>query len=80
MITVYTRAMCIWCWKAKRLLRSQGLPFVVRDAAEPATRRWVEERTGRRTVPQIFFGEDHVGGYDDLRALCDRGGLRERLG
>ena len=76
MITIYTRPRCIWCWKAKRLLRAQGLAFEVRDASSPETRASLATRTGRRTVPQVFFGEAHIGGYDELRALARRDVLR----
>jgi len=67
MITIYTRPRCIWCWKAKRLLRSRGLAFEVRDATSPSARSELAARTGRHTVPQIFFDDVHVGGYQDLR-------------
>lgn len=76
-VTIYTRGFCIWCWKAKRLLAREGVAFEERDAAAPETRAWLEKRTGRRTVPQIFAGEAALGGYDDLRALVERGRLRE---
>jgi len=74
-VTIYTRSFCIWCFRAKRLLRKKGIPFEERDARDAATRSWLLERTGRSTVPQVFFGVVSVGGFEDLRALADRGEL-----
>lgn len=74
-ITIYTRPLCIWCFRAKRLLRKHGFQFEERDARREETRAMLLERTGRRTVPQVFFGERSVGGFDDLRALAEAGAL-----
>lgn len=74
-ITIYTRPLCIWCFRAKRLLRKHGFPFEERDARPAETRAMLLERTGRRTVPQVFFGDQSVGGFEDLRALADAGAL-----
>ncbi|MFO0709967.1 MAG: glutaredoxin [Sandaracinus sp.] len=74
-VRVYATSLCIWCWRAKLLLRRRGIPFETIDASHPQTRAWLREVTGRTTVPQIYFGERHVGGYDDLAALDARGGL-----
>jgi glutaredoxin 3 len=74
-ITIYTRPLCIWCFRAKRLLRRHGLQFEERDARQEETRAMLIERTGHRTVPQIFFGNRSIGGFEDLRALADAGAL-----
>jgi glutaredoxin 3 len=74
-VVVYTRPFCIWCFRAKRLLRRHGVAFEERDARDTATRVLLFERTGRKTVPQIFFDHASVGGFEDLRALIDRGGF-----
>jgi glutaredoxin 3 len=74
-IMMYSTAICPFCVQAERLLRAKGVADIakVRVDLEPARRREMMERTGRRTVPQIYIGERHVGGYDDLVAL-DRAG------
>lgn len=74
-VVIYTRSFCIWCFRAKRLLRKNGVTFEERDARDAATRALLLERTGRSTVPQVFFGDVSVGGFEDLRALADRGEL-----
>ena len=74
-VTIYTRALCIWCFRAKRLLRKRGMAFEERDARSEETRAMLLERTGRRTVPQVFFGDRSVGGFEDLRALVNAGAL-----
>ena len=72
--------MCPYCMQAERLLRAKGVADIakVRVDLEPARRVEMMERTGRRTVPQIYIGERHVGGYDDLVAL-DRAGELDPL-
>jgi glutaredoxin 3 len=74
-ITMYSTAICPYCVRAERLLRAKGVEDIakVRVDLEPALRLEMVEKTGRRTVPQIYIGERHVGGYDDLVAL-DRAG------
>jgi glutaredoxin 3 len=76
-IEIYTTPYCPYCIAAKNLLRSKGLDFVEIDVGhDHAVRaRMVERAGGRMTVPQIFIGETHVGGCDDLYALDDAGGL-----
>jgi len=76
-VTMYTTAVCPYCIQAKRLLQSRGVAQIdeVRVDALPQERMKMMERTGRRTVPQIFIGDTHVGGCDDLVALDTRGGL-----
>jgi glutaredoxin 3 len=74
-IMMYSTAICPFCVQAERLLRAKGVADIakIRVDLEPARRQEMMERTGRRTVPQIYIGERHVGGYDDLVAL-DRAG------
>lgn len=79
-VTLYTRSFCIWCIRAKWLLRREGIAYQEIDASDAGTRQALFERTGRRTVPQVFFGEENIGGFDDLRALAERGELDLRLG
>ena len=76
---MYTTAVCPYCMMAERLLVSKGATIEkVRIDLEPARRAEMMEKTGRRTVPQIYVGETHVGGYDDLAAL-DRAGKLDPL-
>jgi glutaredoxin 3 len=73
---MYTTAVCPYCQMAERLLRSKGVDVEkVRVDLEPARRAEMMDKTGRRTVPQIYIGDTHVGGYDDLAALDRAGGL-----
>jgi glutaredoxin 3 len=76
-IEIYTTPYCPYCIAAKNLLRRKGVDFVEIDVdRDHAVRARMVERTGgRMTVPQIFIGETHVGGCDDLYALDDAGGL-----
>lgn len=80
-VTMYTTAVCPYCVQAKRILKSKGVEVIeeIRIDANPSERSAMMERTGRRTVPQIFIGETHVGGCDDLIALDGRGGLMPLL-
>jgi len=78
-VLMYTTAVCPYCQMAERLLHSKGVEVEkVRVDLEPARRMEMMEKTGRRTVPQIYIGETHVGGYDDLAAL-DRAGKLDPL-
>jgi len=76
-ITMYTTATCPYCINAERLLRNKGVENIekVRVDLDPQRRLEMMEKTGRRTVPQIWIGERHVGGFDDLRALDMAGAL-----
>jgi glutaredoxin 3 len=76
-ITMYSTGVCPYCQMAERLLRSKGVAEIdkVRVDLEPERRVEMMEKTGRRTVPQIYIGDTHVGGYDDLAALDRAGGL-----
>ena len=75
-VTMYTTAVCPYCVQAKRILKAKGVDAIteVRVDLEPQARQTMMERTGRRTVPQIFIGTTHVGGCDDLIALDARAG------
>jgi len=73
-ITVYSTATCPYCVAAKNFLKSKGLAWnEVRIDLDPAARQAMVERTRRTSVPQIFIGETHVGGYDDMIALHREG-------
>jgi glutaredoxin 3 len=76
-VKMYTTAVCPYCIQAKRLLQAKGVAQIeeVRVDANPQERMKMMEITGRRTVPQIFIGDTHVGGCDDLMALDAQGGL-----
>jgi len=76
-ITMYSTGVCPFCQMAERLLRSKGVAAIVkiRVDLEPERRVEMMEKTGRRTVPQIYIGERHVGGFDELAALDRAGGL-----
>jgi len=76
-VLMYSTGVCPFCQMAERLLRAKGVASIekVRVDLEPARREEMMQRTGRRTVPQIYVGERHVGGYDDLAALDRAGGL-----
>lgn len=79
-IRMYATGVCPYCVMAERLLISKGVSSIakIRVDLEPDKRVEMMQKTGRRTVPQIYIGEYHVGGYDDLSAL-DRAGKLERL-
>ncbi len=75
-VEIYTTPWCPYCHAAKSLLDEKGVPYEEVDALDPEIRAAMMERAhGRRTVPQIFSGETHVGGYDDMAALDRRGQL-----
>jgi glutaredoxin 3 len=75
-ILVYRTAWCPYCSKALALLEAKGVAFEEIDIGEyPEQREEMIRRSGRRTVPQIFIGERHIGGCDDLHALDAAGGL-----
>ncbi|MFZ9408387.1 MAG: glutaredoxin 3 [Burkholderiaceae bacterium] len=80
-VTMYSTAVCPYCVRAEALLRQRGVQEIhkVRIDEDPAERDRMIEITGRRTVPQIFIGETHVGGFDDLSALDRAGGLMPLL-
>ena len=76
-VKMYTTAVCPYCIRAKQILKSKGVEQIeeIRIDMQPDERMKMMEITGRRTVPQIFIGDTHVGGCDDLIALDGRGGL-----
>ena len=76
-VTMYTTAVCPYCIRAKQILKARGVENIneIRVDAQPHERLRMMELTGRRTVPQIFVGDTHVGGCDDLMSLDSRGGL-----
>src|SRR5947207_2517973 len=82
MIEIYTTRYCPYCHAAKRLLSRKGVEFTEIDVTGDAKRRseMVARANGRMTVPQIFIGSTHVGGYDDLAALDRAGKLDPLLG
>ena len=75
-ITIYTTPICPYCARAKALLKNKGAAFEEVDVfMDSDLRTEMEQKSGRRTVPQIFIGDTHVGGCDDLYALEAKGGL-----
>ena len=80
LIVMYATGFCPFCIRAEQLLRAKGVTEIakIRVDLEPQRRAEMVEKTGRRTVPQIYIGETHVGGYDDLAAL-DRAGKLDPL-
>ena len=80
-VKMYTTAVCPYCVQAKRVLKSKGVEHIeeIRIDTDPVQRTAMMELTGRRTVPQIFIGQTHVGGCDDLMALDAKGGLMPLL-
>ncbi|WP_096698231.1 glutaredoxin 3 [Polaromonas sp. AER18D-145] len=76
-VKIYLTASCPYCIQAKQLLKQRGVAEIeeIRVDLQPDERQKMMEITGRRTVPQIFIGQTHVGGCDDLMALDSRGGL-----
>lgn len=75
-VVMYTSAYCPYCMNAERLLANKGVTVKkIRVDLEPEQRSIMMEKTGRRTVPQIYIDDRHIGGFDDLRALDLAGGL-----
>jgi len=76
-VKMYTTAVCPYCQRAEMLLRKKGVTDLekIRVDLDPQRREEMMRITGRRTVPQIFIGERHVGGFDDLAELDAEGGL-----
>jgi len=79
-ISMYSTAVCPYCQRAEMLLKSKGVAEIekIRIDLDPARRDEMMQKTGRRTVPQIYIDEFHVGGFDDLAAL-DRAGKLDPL-
>lgn len=76
-VKMYATAVCPYCVMAERLLRSRGVSEIekVRVDLDPSLREQMMALSGRRTVPQIWIGDRHIGGFDDLAALDRAGGL-----
>lgn len=76
-VRMYTTQVCPYCLRAKALLKDRGVAQIeeVRIDTDAVAREQMMTLTGRRTVPQIYIGPTHVGGFDDLLALDQRGGL-----
>ncbi len=76
-VKMYCTAVCPYCQMAEKLLNRKGVSEIekIRVDLDPAAREHMMEITGRRTVPQIYIGERHIGGFDDLSALDAEGGL-----
>ncbi len=80
-ILMYVKATCPYCVAAQRLLTAKGVSWTeISLLSEPHKRDEMMTRSGRRTVPQIFIGDTHVGGFDDLDALDQEGVLDRMLG
>lgn len=80
-VTIYTTPYCGFCHRAKMILKQRGVPFDEIDVdGDRDKRAWLREVTGQRTVPQIFFDDEPMGGCTDLEALIRAGKLDEKLG
>ena len=80
-VVMYSTGVCPYCIQAERLLTARGVTAIdkIRVDLQPEQRVAMMEKTGRRTVPQIYIGDTHVGGFDDLSALDRAGGLDQML-
>ncbi|NOU25154.1 MAG: glutaredoxin 3 [Methylotenera sp.] len=80
-VTMYSTAVCPYCINAERLLTSKGVTAInkIRVDLQPELRVEMMQKTGRRTVPQIYIDDRHIGGFDELRALDRAGGLEPLL-
>jgi glutaredoxin 3 len=78
-VTMYTTTTCPYCRNAKRLLDAKGVAYKEIDVRSVDVKNEMVSRSGRRTVPQIFFGNWHVGGFDDLAQLESEGGIDQVL-
>ena len=80
-VLMYSTGVCPYCIQAERLLKAKGVADIekIRVDLQPEQRNLMIEKTGRRTVPQIYIGDTHVGGFDDLAALDRAGGLDSLL-
>ena len=80
LVEIYTKSFCPYCWRAKALLESKGVAYeeIAVDHAGAERQVMIERAKGRTTVPQIFVGDMHIGGCDDLMAL-DRAGKLDQL-
>jgi glutaredoxin 3 len=80
-VVMYATSWCPWCARARRLLEEKGIEYTEIDVeqVEGARQEMRERSGGRNTVPQIFIGGRHIGGYDDTRALDEKGELDRLL-
>lgn len=79
-VTMYSTMVCPYCVRAKMLLKDRNIPYEEIDVTGDHDKRaWLVETTGRRTVPQIFIGDEAIGGFDELRALDLSGELTKKL-
>lgn len=79
-VRMYTTTVCPYCIRAKMLLKAKGVPFEeINVSGDDATRAWLVQATGRRTVPQIFINDEPIGGFDEMRALDQAGELDKKL-
>jgi glutaredoxin 3 len=80
-VTMYSTTVCPYCSRAEMLFKQRGVTVIknIKIDQDPEQRAIMMQRTGRRTVPQIYIGEQHIGGYDDLVALDRAGGLKPLL-
>lgn len=79
-VRVYSTLICPYCIRAKALLKARGIAYEEIDVTgDPEKRAWLVAKTGRRTVPQIFIGEDPIGGFHELRELDQNGELAKKL-
>jgi glutaredoxin 3 len=79
-VKIYTTSWCPYCVQAKKLLDQRGVRYEEIDCeGDDDLRAWLVKETGRRTVPQIFIGEEAIGGFTDLAALDKSGGLKTKL-
>jgi glutaredoxin 3 len=80
-VVMYSTAVCPYCQRAEMLLKQRGVTEIekIRIDLDSAQRDAMMQKTGRRTVPQIYIGEHHVGGFDDLAALDRQGALAPLL-
>ena len=79
-VIIYTTKICGYCHAAKHLLDAENIDYESIDVTRDTEKRiWLVETTGMRTVPQIFFGDESIGGYDQLKALKLNGTLHQKL-
>ncbi len=78
-ITIYTTAWCRYCDRVKDIFDNKGFAYVEIDVDNPEKREWLTGKTGQQTVPQVYVGDRHVGGWDEISSLERSGGLVEVL-
>ncbi|MDO8518881.1 MAG: glutaredoxin 3 [Deltaproteobacteria bacterium] len=79
-VTLYTTHYCGYCRRAKSFLKDKGIPFTEIDVEQDdAKRNWLKKTTGQSTVPQIFIGEESIGGYEELAELDRSGALLQKI-